>query len=132
MPLFFSGKAITIDAEDYYDAKWTALDGFYQYVDEGDDYELAIARFLDDFRLSGSFDDMVMILTLASRFYKFGHDLPDILIAEVEKVIELYNRHYKKTCKSLGENELEDLDADYQNSIAALQTEPYIPGTYRC
>lgn len=34
MPLFFSGKAITIDAEDYYDAKWTALDGFYQYVED--------------------------------------------------------------------------------------------------
>ena len=121
MPLFFSKKVITIDAEDYYDAKWTALDGFYQYVDEGDDYELAIARFLDDFRLSGSFDDMVMILTLASRFYKFGHDLSDILIAEVEKAIELYNHKYKRICQSLGKNEIEDLAADYQNSIAALQ-----------
>ena len=62
MPLFFSGKAITIDAEDYYDAKWTALDGFYQYVDEGDDYELAIVfswknkkrRSVNSFRTDGS------------------------------------------------------------------------------
>ena len=121
MPLFFSKKAITIDAEDYYDAKWTALDGFYQYVDEGDNYELAMAKFLDDFRPSGGFDDMVMIFTLASRFYKSKHDLPDILIAEVKKAIELYNHQYKKTCKSLGKNEFEDSDADYQNSIAALQ-----------
>lgn len=121
MPLFFSRKALTIDAEDYYNAKWTALDGFYQYVDEGDDYELAITRFLDDFRLSGSFDDMVMIFTLASRFYKFEHDLPDVLIAEVEKAVELYNHKYKKTRQRLGKSEIEDLDADYQNSIAALQ-----------
>lgn len=121
MSLFFSRKAMTIDAEDYYDAKWTALDGFYQYVDEGDDYELAIARFLDDFRPSGGFDDMVMIFTLASRFYKSKHDLPDVLIAEVEKAIKLYNHQYKKIRQSLGENEIEDLDADYQNSIAALQ-----------
>ena len=121
MFLFFSRKAITIDAEDYYDAKWTALDGFYQYVDEGDDYELAIARFLDDFRLSGSFDDMVMILTLASRFYKFEHGLPDILIVEVKKAIGLYNHKYKKIRHSLGKNEIEDLSSDYQNSIVALQ-----------
>lgn len=121
MHLFFSRKAITIDAEDYYDAKWTALDGFYKYVDEGDDYELAITRFLDDFSLSGSFEDMVMIFTLASRFYKFEHDLPDILIAEVEKAIELYNHQYKKIRQSMGNKEIEDLDADYHNSVAALQ-----------
>lgn len=121
MPLFFSKKAITIDTEDYYDAKWTALDGFYQYIDEGDDYELAITRFLDDFRLSGSFADMVMVFTLASRFYRFEHDLPDVLITEVKKAIELYDHQHKKTCQNLGKSEIEDLDADYQNSIAALQ-----------
>lgn len=120
MPLFFR-KAITFDVEDYYDAKSTALEGFYQYIDEGNDYELAITRFLDDFRPSGSFDDMVMIFTLASRFYKFGHDLPDILTVEVKKAIELYNHQYKNACQSLGKTEIEDLGVDYQNSRVALQ-----------
>ena len=99
MPLFFSKKAITIDAEDYYDAKWTALDGFYQYVDEGDNYELAMAKFLDDFRPSGGFDDMVMIFTLASRFYKSKHDLPDFLIAEVKKRLSYTTTNIKKLAK---------------------------------
>ena len=40
----------TVSAEDYYEAKWMALDGFYQFIDEGDDYDLAAARFLDDLR----------------------------------------------------------------------------------
>lgn len=61
MAVFFSKKTIIVDPKDYYDAKWTALDGFYQYIDERDDYDLAIARFFDDFRPSGGFDDDIYI-----------------------------------------------------------------------
>ena len=121
MSLFSFEKVITVSAEDYYEAKWMALDRFYQFIDEGDDYDLAAARFLDDLRPSGGFDEMVMILTLASRFYRFGHDLPRILAEEVEKSVDLYNRQFKKTRRMLGKEQAEDLEMEYKNSISALE-----------
>lgn len=121
MALFSFGKVITVSDEDYYEAKWAALDGFYQYIDEGDNYDLAMARFLDDLRPSGGFDEMVMILTLASRFYRFGHNLPRILAEEVEKSVDLYNRQFKKARQTLGQEQAEDLEMEYKNSISALE-----------
>ena len=120
MSLFSFGKAITVSAEDYYEAKWMALDGFYQFIDEGDNYDLATARLLDDLRPSGGFDEMVMILTLASRFYRFGHDLPRIL-AEEERSVDLYNHQFKKTRRMLGKEQAGDLEMEYKNSISALE-----------
>lgn len=121
MFLFSFGKTKTISDEDYYEAKWMALDGFYQFIDEGDDYDLAAARILDDLRPSGGFDEMVMILTLASRFYRFGHDLPRVLVEEVETAIELYNHQFKKTRQALGKDQAEDLETEYKNSRSALE-----------
>ncbi|MCI8440778.1 MAG: hypothetical protein HFF73_14960 [Oscillospiraceae bacterium] len=62
-----------------------------------------------------------MILTLASRFYRFGHDLPRILAEEVEKSVGLYNRQFKKTRQMLGKEQAEDLEMEYKNSISALE-----------
>ena len=121
MSLFSFEKVITVSAEDYYEAKWMALDRFYQFIDEGDDYDLSAARFLDDLRPSGGFDEMVMILTLASRFYRFGHDLPRILAEEVERSVDLYNHQFKKTRRILGKEQAEDLEMEYKNSISALE-----------
>ena len=121
MSLFSFEKAIMVSAEDYYEAKWMALDGFYQFIDEGDNYDLATARLLDDLRPSGGFDEMVMILTLASRFYRFGHGLPRILAEEVERSVDLYNRQFKKTRRMLGKEQAEDLETEYRNSISALE-----------
>ena len=39
MSLFSFEKVITVSVEDYYEAKWMALDGFYQFIDEGDNYD---------------------------------------------------------------------------------------------
>lgn len=121
MSLFSFEKAITVSDEDYYEAKWMALDGFYRFIDEGDDYALAATRFLDDLRPSGGFDEMVMIFTLASRFYRFGHGLPRILAEEVERSVDLYNRQFKKTRRMLGKEQAEDLEMEYKNSISALK-----------
>ena len=121
MSLFSFEKAITVSDEDYYEAKWMALDGFYQFIDEGDDYALAATRFLDDLRPSGGFDEMVMILPLASRFYRFGHGLPRILAEEVERSVDLYNRQFKKARQMLGKEQAEDLEMEYKNSISALK-----------
>ena len=64
---------------------------------------------------------MVMILTLASRFYRFGHDLPRILAEEVERSVDLYNHQFKKTRRILGKEQAEDLEMEYKNSISALE-----------
>ena len=121
MSLFSFEKVITVSAEDYYEAKWMALDRFYQFIDEGDNYDLATARLLDDLRPSGGFDEMVMILTLASRFYRFGHDLPRILAEEVERSVDLYNHQFKKTRRMLGKEQAEDLEMEYKNSVFVLE-----------
>ncbi len=42
---FFVNPTPMLTDEDYYEYKWLAISGFYSYVDDGDDYELAMANF---------------------------------------------------------------------------------------
>lgn len=122
MSWFSFKKTVPISVEDYYEAKWIALESFYEYIDQGDDYELAIERFLYDMRPSNGFDDMVMILTLAARFYKFQHSFPRSMADEVVKAAAQHKKQFKKIRKSLGKGEAEDLALDYERAMAGLHT----------
>ena len=121
MALFFRKQA-TISVADYYEAKWLALESFYDYLHDGADDALALARFLDDVRPTGGFEDMVMLLTLAAWCYQFGHGLSPEMGTAVEKALAQYDdKPTPKIRQSLGKDEVEDLDKLYQQAQLAWQ-----------
>lgn len=119
MALFFR-KQTTISEADYYEAKWLALESFYDYLHDGADDELALTRFLDDVRPAGRFEDMVMLLTLAAWCYQFGHGLSQEMVTAVEKALTQYDeKPFVKIRQSLGKDEAKDLAEMYQKAQLA-------------
>ena len=117
---FFVNSKTTLNDESYYESKWIALEAFYSYVDQGDDYELAMERFLYDIHPSSDLDEMVMVLTLVSRFQRLQYDLPKCIVPEAHKAVKLYIKH-NKNFRHLGKYEAADLETDFIATKNVLQ-----------
>ncbi len=110
--------------EDYYEYKWLAISGFYLYVDDGDDYELAMAKFFYYAhyynRPTDDLDHMVTVLTLVARLRRLQHNIPKEILPEAEKAVKLYTKQHKRF-RHLGKEEAEDLEADFMVTRDVLQ-----------
>ena len=117
---FFMNPTPMLTDEDYYEYKWLAISGFYSYVDDGDDYELAMAKFLYYDRPIDDLDHMVTVLTLVARLRRLQHDIPKDILPEAEKAVNLYTKQHKRF-RHLGKEEAADLAADFVITRDVLQ-----------
>lgn len=122
-PFFMKPKPVLTD-EDYYEYKWLAISGFYWYVDDGDDYNLAMAKFLYYAhyynRPIDDLDHMVTVLTLVARLKRLQHEIPKDILPEAEKAVQLYTKQHRRF-RRLGKEEAADLEADFIVTRDALQ-----------
>ncbi len=109
---FFMKSQADLKDEDYYEYKWLAICGFYSYVDEGDDYALAMAKFLYYSRPLDDLDQMVTALTLVARLERLHQDIPEDILPEAQKAVSFYIKQYRHFYQ-LGKTEAADLEADF-------------------
>lgn len=117
---FFMKYDVELDDDTYYEYKWLAISGFYSYIDDGDDYELAMEKFLYYSRPLDDLDEMITALTLVARLQRRQHDIPKSILPAAQKAVNWYEKQHKYL-RHLGKEEAADLEADVIATRDALQ-----------
>ena len=61
----------------FYKEKYNALENFYGWIDQGSSYEIAIGQSFYYSKKLNKFQEIIMAVTIATRFARCGRALPD-------------------------------------------------------
>lgn len=70
----------------FYQEKYDALENFYGWIDQGSDYEVAVEQSFYYSKELNKFQELIMAVTIATRFSRCGKLLPEKLQLRLKKM----------------------------------------------
>lgn len=95
----------------FYESKFRTLESFYMWIEQGSSYNIAAAQCMYYDQPQNDLDEIVMAITIATRFARSGKPLSDNFKQLLEKRIEIFNK-LDLSKYELDKNEVEDLEEE--------------------
>lgn len=72
----------------FYQEKYDALENFYGWIDQGSSYEVAVGQSLYYSKELNKFQELIMTVTIATRFARCGRSLPEKFQLQLRELID--------------------------------------------
>lgn len=74
----------------FYKRKYEVLEAFYGWIDQGSEYDVAVEQSIYYNVSSDELDDIIMNITIATRFSRYGETISDKFKNRLENIISKY------------------------------------------